>query len=70
MIVVGRNKKLRKKITGLEEQVSKHREKIEEEKKKPQPDKGVVTHWEAEIRALQKQIEQIRCRLPEGRKKQ
>jgi hypothetical protein len=47
-----------------------HRGKIEEEMKKLQPDHLLIAHWEAEIRGWEKQIEQIRRRLPEGRKKQ
>jgi uncharacterized coiled-coil DUF342 family protein len=69
MIGVGRNRRLRKKIAGWEEQIVKHRRKIEEEQRKPQPDRGAIRHWEAEIKNWERQQERTRRRLPEGRKK-
>ena len=44
-----------------------HRNKISAELDKPQPDFGLIEHWESEIRGHLKIIERLKKRLPGGR---
>ena len=53
------NKKTRKKIKGLQDQVDKHREKI-----RKNPDSRDVPHWNDEINAWEERIKRLRKRLP------
>ncbi|MEA5500586.1 hypothetical protein VB834_20410 [Limnoraphis robusta Tam1] len=56
----------RKAIQSLEKRIAEHQEKIRLELLKENPDRGLIKHWEKEIRAFQKGIEQALKRL--GRK--
>jgi len=42
---MGRNKKTRTKIAGLQTTIDLHQEKIAEEKKRTNPDIGLIKHW-------------------------
>ena len=64
---MGRNKKDRKKIKGLEEAIELHEAKIAEERGRFNPDLGLIRHWQAELRALKVQVARLQRRLP-GRK--
>ena len=60
---MGRSKRIRKDLAGLEGALRRHQEKIEIERAKPMPDSGRIAHWEAEIRAFRKQIDRLLRRL-------
>ena len=54
-----KRKKLQKKIESLKEQIEGHREKIKVERQKSFPNEGCISHWEKEIIAFEKQIENV-----------
>lgn len=53
----------KKKISSLLAQIAKHQIKINLEKQKDYVDEGLIKHWEKEIRAFQRGIEQAEKRL-------
>ncbi len=61
---MGENKQLRKRLQGLTDQILIHQEKIIEELRKPQPDQGLIRHWEKEVQTWQSKIQQLKKRLP------
>lgn len=54
---------LRKRIESLIGRVQDHEIKIRREMEKETPNQGLISHWEAEISAFQKNIENARRRL-------
>ena len=60
---MGRNKRIRKDVAGLERALRKHEEKIEIERARPTPNSGRIAHWEAEIQSFKKQIDRLLRRL-------
>ncbi|MGB3494514.1 MAG: hypothetical protein WBA57_17430 [Elainellaceae cyanobacterium] len=52
-----------KAIRSLEKRITEHLEKIRLEKQKERPDFGLIHHWEKEIRAFEKGIQQANKRL-------
>jgi hypothetical protein len=64
---MGRNKKLRKDIRGEIRVINKHLAWIEEELKKPYPDRRAILKWEQDIERHQRKLAQLTSRLP-GRK--
>jgi len=52
-------RRYQKKIDSLASQVRDHREKIEAEKARLQPDEGLIAHWEREVRAFESAIKRI-----------
>ena len=61
---MGRNKKTRTKIAGLQATIDLHQEKIAEEEKRTNPDIGLIKHWQKEVRACQERSKRLRRRLP------
>ncbi len=57
------NKNHRKTIRSLTQRIVEHREKVRVESEKPNPDRGLIAHWEKEIRAFEKGIQQAVNRL-------
>lgn len=53
----------RKAIQSLEKRILEHREKIRLQLLKENPDRGLIDHWEKEIRAFEKGIQQASKRL-------
>ncbi|MDJ0903023.1 MAG: hypothetical protein QNJ55_29905 [Xenococcus sp. MO_188.B8] len=53
----------KKAIPSLNRRIAEHREKIRIEYEKDFPDRGLIRHWETEIRAFEKGIEQALKRL-------
>lgn len=53
----------KKAIRSLTQRIAEHREKIRLEHGKDSPDKGLIAHWEKEIRAFEKGIQQAQKRL-------
>ncbi|AFY30723.1 hypothetical protein Cal7507_0222 [Calothrix sp. PCC 7507] len=54
-----------KAIDSLTRRITEHQEKIRLESVKDFPDEGLIWHWEKEIRAFEKAIQQARKRLGE-----
>lgn len=50
-------------IRSLTRRIVEHREKIRLEYEKENPDAGLIKHWDKEIRAFEKGIEQAQKRL-------
>jgi len=65
---MGKNKNTRKNIAGLRLQIDLHEQKIAEEKRRDNPDVGLINHWEKEIRGWQARGNRLSRRLPQGRK--
>ncbi len=54
---MGRKKKLKKGIKSVEKQNGIHADKIEEEKRKPHPNKERIAYWEDERGKFRRDIE-------------
>ncbi|MBW4574802.1 MAG: hypothetical protein KME08_05900 [Aphanothece sp. CMT-3BRIN-NPC111] len=57
------NKNHKKAIRSLTQRIAEHQNKIRLEFEKDFPDEGLIKHWQAEIRAFEKAIQQARKRL-------
>ena len=53
----------RKTIRSLTDRILEHQEKIALELRREMPDRGLIRHWEKEIRAFEKGIKQANKRL-------
>lgn len=53
----------KKAISSLEARIAEHQEKIRLELEKEFPDQGLINHWQKEIKAFEKGIEQALKRL-------
>jgi len=53
----------KKAIRTLTQRIAEHESKIILEYKKENPDQGLIRHWQTEIRAFEKGIEQAYKRL-------
>jgi peptidoglycan hydrolase CwlO-like protein len=53
----------RKAIRSLTQRIEEHQEKIRLELAKDRPDQGLITHWQKEIQAFEKGIQQAQKRL-------
>lgn len=53
----------KKAISSLEDRIAEHQEKIRLELEKDYPDPGLINHWQKEIKAFEKGIEQALKRL-------
>jgi hypothetical protein len=53
----------KKAIRSLNQRIIEHQEKIRMETGKENPDLGLIQHWEKEIRAFEKGIQQARKRM-------
>jgi hypothetical protein len=53
----------RKAIRSLTQRIEEHQEKVRLELERDSPDRGLIHHWEAEIRAFEKGITQAQKRL-------
>lgn len=60
---MGNNKRLRRKIESLKNQIKQHEDKIKRERIKNFADEGMIKHWEVEIASFKKGIEKIMRRL-------
>ena len=57
------NKNHKKAIRSLNKRIAEHQTKIQLEFEKDFPDEGLIRHWESEIRAFDKGIQQAFKRL-------
>lgn len=62
LVLAENNKQIRKRIAGLQEQIDKHRKKLDKE-----PESQAANHWRNEIAAWQGEIERLSRRLPGAR---
>ncbi len=53
----------KKAISSLEARIAEHQEKIRLELNKEFPDQGLINHWQKEIKAFEKGIQQALKRL-------
>ena len=53
----------RKTIRSLNDRILEHRDKIELELRRELPDDGLIRHWQKEICAFEKGIQQAKKRL-------
>ncbi|MGF1569277.1 MAG: hypothetical protein ACFCVD_14620 [Nodosilinea sp.] len=53
----------RKTVSSLQRRIEEHLEKIRLERQRDFPDSGVIRHWEVEISAFEKGIQQATKRL-------
>jgi uncharacterized protein YhdP len=65
---MGKNKNTRTNIAGLQLQIDLHEQKITDEKRRANPDLGLIKHWEKEIRGWQARSIRLKRRLPQRRK--
>lgn len=66
---MGRKKRLKKRIKGLEKQVRIHGEKHDKESQKERPNVDLLNYWESETKEYQKQIEGAGSMLNRKKKK-
>ncbi|WP_019500446.1 hypothetical protein [Pseudanabaena sp. PCC 6802] len=52
-----------KAIRSLNKRIAEHEDKIKRELEKDVPDLGLIRHWQVEIRAFEKGIQQAQKRL-------
>lgn len=60
---MGRNKDLRKRISGHEATIAKHEAKIHAEAMKDRPDEDKIAAWKREIRVWQETVTRLTRRL-------
>lgn len=60
---MGKNKQLRKRITGLYRVIEAHQLKIQDELRKNLPDAGFIRKWEREIDIARKAVRKLQQRL-------
>lgn len=53
----------KKAIRSLTQRIAEHQNKIRLESEKENPDEGLIRHWQNEIRAFEKGIQQAQKRL-------
>jgi peptidoglycan hydrolase CwlO-like protein len=53
----------KKTIRSLTQRIEEHQEKIRIEEEKDYPDEGLIKHWQTEIKAFEKGIQQAQKRL-------
>lgn len=63
------NKQIRLVIQGLRDQIDLHREKIDNELLKPQPNQRIIYHWELEIEAFSERLRRLEARLASKRRR-
>ncbi|CAN5402842.1 hypothetical protein BH11PSE7_BH11PSE7_36860 [soil metagenome] len=62
IVLAQNNKQVRRRVKGLEDQVSEHNKKLDQE-----PNCPASNHWREEIKVWQTEIDRLRLRLPNGK---
>ena len=57
------NQNHKKAIRSLQRRIAEHEDKINKELQKDYPDQGLIKHWQTEIRAFEKGVQQALKRL-------
>lgn len=52
------NQNHKKAIRSLQRRIIEHEDKIKKELEKDYPDQGLIKHWQTEIRAFEKGVQQ------------
>jgi hypothetical protein len=60
---MGKNKEIKKRITGQLRTIAKHQSKIESELKKPAPDFILIRKWEKDIDIARNRMRKLEERL-------
>lgn len=63
------NRQIRLAIQGLRNQIDLHRDKINFELAKPNPNERLIHHWEQEIEAFNERLERLEARLTARRRR-
>lgn len=63
------NRPLRERIRALDERIREHRAKIAKEQTLPQPDMGLIRHWQREIRAFTVHLQRLEDRMAKRRRR-
>jgi hypothetical protein len=63
------NRALRRAIQSLRWQIEIHEHKIAQERSKPEPDEGVIYHWNKEIEAFTERLHRLEDRLARRRRR-
>lgn len=66
---MGRKKRLKKRIKGLEKQVRIHEDKQDKESQKERPNVDLLNYWDSERKEYKKQIEASKDMLDRKKKK-
>ena len=62
------NRQIRKRLEGLQAQITAHQQKIHGELEKDLPDRELVRHWEREIHAWEAELARLEQRLRRQRR--
>lgn len=60
---------IRRAIQALRMRIQQHLEKIEREQRRPQPDLGLIGHWQREIDAFAERTRRLEDRLDRQRRR-
>lgn len=60
---------IHKAIKGLREQIESHQLKIEREKNHPDPNEGMIAHWQQELQAFTTRLRRLEDRLAQRRRR-
>jgi hypothetical protein len=63
------NRATRKSIQSLRQRVLEHTKKIEREHTKPNPDQGLIDHWQSEIAAFTVRLRWLEDRLAQRQRR-
>lgn len=63
------NRATRKSIQSLRQRIIEHLEKVERERAKPEPDQGLIVHWQSEIEAFTTRLRRLEDRLAQRQRR-
>jgi hypothetical protein len=63
------NRAIRKAIQSLRQQIELHEWKVAQERLKPKPNEGVISHWEREIEGFTIRVHRLEERLAQRRRR-
>jgi peptidoglycan hydrolase CwlO-like protein len=63
------NRAARKSIQSLRQRIIEHYAKIEREQTKPEPDEGLIGHWQSEIEAFTTRLRRLENRLAQRQRR-
>lgn len=63
------NRKTRERIQAMHERIEEHHAKIAKEQEMSRPDRGLIRHWQSEIRAFTIQMQRLEDRLTRRRRR-
>ncbi|GAB4421998.1 MAG: hypothetical protein Fur0044_19790 [Anaerolineae bacterium] len=63
------NRAIRKSIQSLRQRIIEHLEKVERERVKPEPDLGLINHWQSEIETFTTRLRRLEDRLAQRQRR-